>query len=321
MQCFSLTTWDLKARARIRVIRPNKGIGTMWILLLNPAVLRLRQNGSNSFFKSDYLILIINSFIVVQGIKALLLLSVKNMKYQFSKLVDKYNKVYILQSKFYNKKIIEQNIDYSLLGVGVHPNGSITILLNGNKIAIPEIDFITLSKKLDISISDLSVHLNAVPYTKEDNDLRLNRKKERREKQQSQKELKKKAINEHKEKIKNGEKSYIPVKYWAEYNEGILKTKITKEENIVFKNLRKKDKSKAVKQKHFRINGRSYFADIYIPNKKIVIEVDGGYHETRKEKDKLRDADFASIGIRTIRIPNEAIYDNSFHKYMKQIRM
>lgn len=67
----------------------------MWILLLNPAVLRLRQNGSNSFFKSDYLILIINSLIVVQGIKALLLLSVKNMKYQFSKLVDKYKKIVI----------------------------------------------------------------------------------------------------------------------------------------------------------------------------------------------------------------------------------
>ena len=57
-------------------------------------------------------------------------------------------------------------------------------------------------------------------------------------------------------------------------------------------------------QVFFMINGRSYFLDFYIPSRKLAVEIDGGYHATRVKEDKLRDNDFNSIGIRTIRISN-----------------
>ncbi len=40
------------------------------------------------------------------------------------------------------------------------------------------------------------------------------------------------------------------------------------------------------KQVFFRIHGRCYFLDYYYPNKRIAIEIDGGYHKGRKEIDK-----------------------------------
>ena len=55
-------------------------------------------------------------------------------------------------------------------------------------------------------------------------------------------------------------------------------------------------------QPFFMIYGRSYFLDFFIPDKNLAVEIDGKCHKKRKEVDLLRDADFKSIGIKTIRI-------------------
>ena len=61
------------------------------------------------------------------------------------------------------------------------------------------------------------------------------------------------------------------------------------------------------KQVFFRIHGRCYFLDYYYPNKRIAIEIDGGYHKGRKEIDKQRDKDFAEIGTATSRISDKDV--------------
>lgn len=50
-----------------------------------------------------------------------------------------------------------------------------------------------------------------------------------------------------------------------------------------------------------------YFADFFLPDKRLVIEVDGSYHDGvhQSQKDKQREQDFKDNGIRTVRIPNE----------------
>lgn len=54
-----------------------------------------------------------------------------------------------------------------------------------------------------------------------------------------------------------------------------------------------------------------YFCDFYIPSLRTVIEVDGIYHDSplQTEKDIERDDNFASIGIKVIRISNEETND------------
>ena len=63
-----------------------------------------------------------------------------------------------------------------------------------------------------------------------------------------------------------------------------------------------------VKQAFFRISGKDYFLDFYLPKSKIAIEIDGSIHQTQLSYDKSRDKEFAYIGIRTIRIRNSEVY-------------
>jgi very-short-patch-repair endonuclease len=47
-----------------------------------------------------------------------------------------------------------------------------------------------------------------------------------------------------------------------------------------------------------------YIADFYCPKKKLVIEVDGGYHVFNKEYDEERDRFFASEDVNVLRFNN-----------------
>lgn len=60
-------------------------------------------------------------------------------------------------------------------------------------------------------------------------------------------------------------------------------------------------------QKEIHVKGSVFFVDIYIPEAKVAIEVDGGYHETKeaRNKDRIRDSKLSSIGIQTFRILNK----------------
>ena len=45
-----------------------------------------------------------------------------------------------------------------------------------------------------------------------------------------------------------------------------------------------------------------YIADFAAPSVRLVVEVDGGYHVTRKAADKRRDRDLARLGWRVLRL-------------------
>lgn len=98
---------------------------------------------------------------------------------------------------------------------------------------------------------------------------------------------------------------------WIQHTNKELNEKSTEYETKVYNRLKRTFRNRVTRQHPFVINGKSYFADICIKCKKIIIEVDGGYHseEEQKEKDKLRDEAFKSIGYKTIRIRNEQAKD------------
>jgi len=54
-----------------------------------------------------------------------------------------------------------------------------------------------------------------------------------------------------------------------------------------------------------------YFCDFYLPQKRAVLEIDGIYHmgNAQFSKDRERDANFKSVGIRVIRIANSETGD------------
>lgn len=62
-----------------------------------------------------------------------------------------------------------------------------------------------------------------------------------------------------------------------------------------------------VSEKPFIVDGKIYFADFYIQDKNLIIEVDGETHDAKN--DSLRDAAFARYGIRTIRVSNRLAKD------------
>lgn len=80
-------------------------------------------------------------------------------------------------------------------------------------------------------------------------------------------------------------------------------------EKILYNTALKRFGKRVKRQFEITINGHIYFPDFYIKSLKLVIEVDGGYHSTLEQsaKDRERDSNFASVGIKTIRIKNEQV--------------
>jgi len=50
-----------------------------------------------------------------------------------------------------------------------------------------------------------------------------------------------------------------------------------------------------------------YIADFAVPSARLVIEVDGGYHATRRRADERRDRELARRGWRVLRVPAEIV--------------
>lgn len=73
-------------------------------------------------------------------------------------------------------------------------------------------------------------------------------------------------------------------------------------------------------QKMFSIDGHLFYADIFLYDKKTIIEVDGKGHSFGEQKthDIERDKLFSLIGIETIRIPNEVALDEE--RLRKELR-
>lgn len=108
-------------------------------------------------------------------------------------------------------------------------------------------------------------------------------------------------------------KAIRPKTWIQETKEGLLR-KSTQYERIVYKKLVSAFGKRIKAQHPFIINGKIYFADICIKSKNLIIEVDGGYHNTveQKKKDLVRDKAFEYIGYKTIRITNEQANDKIF---------
>lgn len=107
---------------------------------------------------------------------------------------------------------------------------------------------------------------------------------------------------------------------WSVNTKNKLENNPTKSELSLFKYLTGTLHNRVKFQHPFLINGKLYYADIAIPSLKLIIEVDGGYHNTeeQKAKDKQRDNDFKSIGYTTLRYTNEQVESREGRKNIIQ---
>ena len=124
-------------------------------------------------------------------------------------------------------------------------------------------------------------------------------------------------------------------KWWIG-NAETFKRKLLKKATITEKILTKFLKSKKVKVDPQRviyidyncIINKFYIADIYLPELNLIVEIDGGYHETveQKEKDYNRDMDLKSVGYKIFRCTTsdvlkspEVVYQSIMENYKKHI--
>lgn len=63
---------------------------------------------------------------------------------------------------------------------------------------------------------------------------------------------------------------------------------------------------KFVRQKALDTGRHIYFADIYIPSLRLVLEIDGGYHNTQRQRrlDGNRSSAIRRLGLHVYRLPN-----------------
>lgn len=74
-------------------------------------------------------------------------------------------------------------------------------------------------------------------------------------------------------------------------------------------------------QVYFRIDGRSYFVGLFIPEHNVAVEIDEWYHYGGKRMSFKRDKTFDSIGIRTARIDPERVMGGFFKEdFMEEAR-
>lgn len=97
---------------------------------------------------------------------------------------------------------------------------------------------------------------------------------------------------------------------WIENRMYELREKSTKAESAVCGCLRSWNIT-FIYQAPFILDGKIYFADFYIPDKKIVLEIDGKSHESDYQirYDKERDDSFKQYRMRTVRISNSVALD------------
>jgi very-short-patch-repair endonuclease len=87
-----------------------------------------------------------------------------------------------------------------------------------------------------------------------------------------------------------------------------LRREMTPTENILWRRLRRNQ----LNNLHFRrqqiIDG--FIVDFYCHSASLIVEVDGGIHETQKEQDTERDEHLISRGFQILRFKNDEISNN-----------
>lgn len=105
-----------------------------------------------------------------------------------------------------------------------------------------------------------------------------------------------------------------------------LRRKQTPSESIVWEIVRNRQiNGKKFLRQHpirFMYHGRKRFfvADFYCAKLKLVLEIDGKIHERQKDYDELRTFIINQLGIRVVRVTNEAVADTEkFREWLIQL--
>lgn len=123
------------------------------------------------------------------------------------------------------------------------------------------------------------------------------------------------ANNEKNSEIRNTAKLYAKE----------LKQRATKAERIMLSIMKRLNKKVVFQHPIFiYANGNIktfYIADFCDIRKKIILEVDGGYHKTEEQtvKDKLRTIDLKRLGYKVYRITNEDVFNGLGIQFVKDI--
>ena len=56
---------------------------------------------------------------------------------------------------------------------------------------------------------------------------------------------------------------------------------------------------------------QTFIVDFYCPAGKLVIEIDGGVHESQKDYDQIREMDLEEMGYQVLRFKNETVLKNT----------
>lgn len=91
----------------------------------------------------------------------------------------------------------------------------------------------------------------------------------------------------------------------VEYIRNNLLSKTTDAEKVAMKNIMRLG-YRVVKQKPIHTGRKLYFADLYISELNLIIEIDGGYHYTssQKRKDSNRSTGIWRMGYHVVRLSN-----------------
>ena len=100
---------------------------------------------------------------------------------------------------------------------------------------------------------------------------------------------------------------------WIAANKRRLLQTATLPEKVTAQMLTRFD-DRPVRQAFFMIRKRYYFLDFFFPERMVAVEIDGSVHKLKKAHDRQRDADFRSIGIRTIRISNKDVMEGKLYE-------
>lgn len=109
------------------------------------------------------------------------------------------------------------------------------------------------------------------------------------------------------------DKLSVNTRLWVAANRRRLLQTVTLPEKVTAQMLTRFD-DRPVRQAFFMIRKRCYFLDFFFPERMVAVEIDGSVHRFKKAHDRQRDADFRSIGIRTIRISNKDVMSGKLYE-------
>lgn len=96
-----------------------------------------------------------------------------------------------------------------------------------------------------------------------------------------------------------------PSNKWIRQRRSDLAANASNAEIAAFRNLKHLDYS-PIRQYPIWTKRRIYFADLFIPSLKLIIEIDGGYHLTKKQRklDNNRSNGLWRLGYHVVRLSN-----------------